>query len=86
MMYAQRFIAAGALVGALVFSMAVSAIDVQEVKTRDGITAYLAQDDSNPIIAFSFEFRGGSSIDPADKLGLSAMAAGLLDELSLIHI
>ncbi|MBT4738931.1 MAG: insulinase family protein [Rhodospirillaceae bacterium] len=80
MMYAQRFIAAGALVGALVFSMAVSAIDVQEVKTRDGITAYLAQDDSNPIIAFSFEFRGGSSIDPADKLGLSAMAAGLLDE------
>ncbi len=80
MVNASRFIAVGALVVAFVFTTAASAIDVQEVKTRDGITAYLAQDDSNPIIAFSFEFRGGSSIDPDDRLGLSAMLAGLLDE------
>ena len=71
-----------ACVFASVFVLAgnAAAIDVEEVKTRNGITAYLAQDDSNPIIAFSFEFLGGSSLDPDDKLGLSTMAAGLLDE------
>ncbi|MEQ8734711.1 MAG: pitrilysin family protein [Rhodospirillaceae bacterium] len=62
------------------FTPAAFAIDVEEVKTRDGMTAYLAEDSSNPLIAFSFEFRGGSSIDPDDKLGLSNMVAGLLDE------
>lgn len=70
----------GAFAIAMAFASPAFAIDVEEVKTRDGITAYLAQDDSNPIIAFSFEFRGGSSIDPDDKLGLSTMVAGLLDE------
>ena len=56
------------------------AIEVQEVKTRSGITAYLAEDHTNPIIAVSFSFRGGAAIDPEDKLGLSYMVSGLLDE------
>lgn len=79
-MRAQSWLKAGVLFLAAAFVNPAVAIDVEEVKTRDGITAYLAQDDSNPIIAFSFEFRGGSSIDPDDKLGLSSMVAGLLDE------
>lgn len=56
------------------------AIEVEEVKTKSGITAYLAEDHTNPIIAFSFQFRGGASIDPDDKLGLSYMVSGLMDE------
>ncbi len=56
------------------------AIEVQEVKTRSGITAYLAEDHTNPIIAVNFSFRGGAAIDPEDKLGLSYMVSGLLDE------
>jgi zinc protease len=56
------------------------AIEVQEVKTRSGITAYLAEDHTNPIISVSFSFRGGAAIDPEDKLGLSYMVSGLLDE------
>ncbi len=80
MFYSQKVRAASFLVALFAWSGVALAIDVQEVKTRDGITAYLAQDDSNPIIAFSFELRGGSSIDPDDKLGLSNMVSGLLDE------
>jgi len=63
--------------------MAVSnanAITVEEVKSPGGIEAYLVQDHTNPIIGISFMFRGGSALDPVDKLGLSVMAAGLLDE------
>lgn len=73
-----------ALVGAIgaiaVSVFPAAAIDVEEVKSRSGITAYLAEDRTNPIIAFSFEFRGGTSIDPDDKLGLSSMVAALVDE------
>ena len=76
-MLISRFSAALAF---LVLANPALAIDVVEVKARGGITAYLAEDHTNPIIAFSFEFRGGSSIDPDDKLGLSTMVAGLLDE------
>ncbi len=76
-MLISRFSAALAF---LVLANPALAIDVVEVKSRGGITAYLAEDHTNPIIAFSFEFRGGSSIDPDDKLGLSTMVAGLLDE------
>lgn len=72
-----------ALTGALALatiSLPAAAIDVEEVTTSSGITAYLAQDDTNPIIAFSFEFRGGASLDPDEKLGLSSMVSSLMDE------
>lgn len=63
-----------------VLAAPVQAIEIEEVKTKSGITAYLAEDHTNPIIAFSFQFRGGASIDPDDKLGLSYMVSGLMDE------
>ena len=56
------------------------AIDVVEVKTDDGLVAYLSEDHTNPIIAVSFQFRGGAALDPEDKLGLSYMVSSLLDE------
>ena len=65
---------------ALLFSFSASAIDVVEVKTDNGLTAYLSEDHTNPIIALSFQFRGGATLDPDDKLGLSYMVSGLLDE------
>ena len=70
-----------ALVAAVIaLSLPALAIDVVEVKGKDGLSAYLVEDHTNPIIAFSFQFRGGSSIDPDDKLGLSNMVSGLMDE------
>ncbi|MDG2319202.1 MAG: pitrilysin family protein [Rhodospirillaceae bacterium] len=73
-----------ALFAAVAFATCVSisaqAIDVVEVKTDDGLTAYLSEDHTNPIIAVSFQFRGGATMDSDDKLGLSYMVSGLLDE------
>src|SRR3954471_21756942 len=65
---------------ALGFSSQALAITVKEVRSPGGLTAYLYEDHANPIVALSFGFKGGSALDPADKLGLSNMAASLLDE------
>ena len=76
------FIRIGACAAGLLFAAMVPAfaITVQEVKSPGGITAYLAEDHTTPIIAITFGFRGGSALDPAGKLGLSGMATSLLDE------
>jgi zinc protease len=56
------------------------AITVKEVKSPGGLTAYLAEDHTTPIIAITFGFKGGSALDPAAKLGLSGFMTSLLDE------
>ena len=56
------------------------AITVQEVKSPGGLTAYLAEDHTTPIIAITFGFRGGAALDPVSKLGLSGMVTSTLDE------
>jgi zinc protease len=68
------------LCAAVLFSGAAQAVTVKEVTSPGGIKAYLAQDSTNPIIGLSFMFQGGSALDADDKLGLSGMAAALLDE------
>lgn len=67
-------------VALVAFSAPAFAITVQEVKSPGGITAYLAEDHSSPVIAITFGFRGGSALDPTAKLGLSGMAVSTLDE------
>ncbi|MEE2705024.1 MAG: pitrilysin family protein [Pseudomonadota bacterium] len=57
-----------------------SALEVVEVKSPGGIKAYLSEDHSNPLIALSIQFRGGSSSDSTRKIGISQMVSGLLDE------
>ncbi|TAL00552.1 MAG: insulinase family protein [Rhodospirillaceae bacterium] len=65
----------------LVLSMPrASAVTVAEVKSPSGITAYLAEDHTTPVVAISFSFAGGTALDPVDKQGLSTLGAGLLDE------
>ena len=56
------------------------AVTVKEVKSPKGLTAYLSEDHTAPVIAITFGFRGGSSLDPDAKLGLSNLAASTLDE------
>jgi len=56
------------------------AVTVQEIKTPKGLTAYLSEDHTTPVIAISFGFRGGSALDTDAKLGLSNLAASTLDE------
>lgn len=56
------------------------AIDIQQVQSASGISAWLVQDHSNPLICVAVGFDGGSSDDPAGKEGLAELASGLLDE------
>lgn len=69
------------LVGAL-FGGAGSAlaVNVEKVVSPGGIEAWLVRDPTIPIISLHLAFRGGSALDPDDKLGLARMVSGLLDE------
>src|SRR6185369_4291360 len=56
------------------------ALDIQQVQSDGGISAWLVEDHSNPLIAVAIGFDGGSSDDPLGKEGLAELASGLLDE------
>ena len=53
---------------------------VQEVKSKSGITAWLVEDHTNPVISVRFLFKGGAALDPVGKEGLANLVSGLLDE------
>lgn len=61
-------------------ALAARAMDIQEVKSPKGITAWLVEDHTVPIIAIRFVFDGGSTQDPAGKEGLVNLMTGLFDE------
>ncbi|MEK9723031.1 MAG: pitrilysin family protein [Rhodospirillaceae bacterium] len=64
----------------LVAGPAPAAIDIQPVKTPGGLTVWLMEDHTNPIVSVEFSFRGGSALDPAGKEGLANMASATMDE------
>ncbi len=56
-------------------------LDIEEVTSPGGITAWLVQDDSVPVIAMEFGFKGaGSAQDPSGKQGLARMLSNTMDE------
>jgi zinc protease len=55
-------------------------IDIQPVTSPGGITAWLVEDDTIPLIAMKFSFEGGAATDPDDKAGLAYFLSGMLDE------
>lgn len=57
-----------------------AAVDIQEVTSDKGITAWLVEDYSVPIVTIRFSFDGGSAQDPAGKEGLANLMSGLFDE------
>jgi len=56
------------------------AVNVERVVSPGGIEAWLVRDTTIPVISLDLAFRGGSALDPDDKLGLARMVSGLLDE------
>lgn len=56
------------------------AMTIQRVVSPGGITAWLVQEKSLPLVVVNFAFRGGASQDPVGKSGVSHMTASLLDE------
>jgi len=75
-----RTLAAAALLVSLIAAPAAAANKIEEVKSAGGITAWLVEDHSLPVVTMDVSFRGGAALDPADKAGVSTLAADLLDE------
>ncbi|HWE76585.1 MAG TPA: pitrilysin family protein [Stellaceae bacterium] len=70
-------VAAAALVA---LALPARAVTIEPVKSAQGVTAWLVEDHSVPVVSMSAAFRGGGALDPADKKGLATMTVDLLDE------
>mgnify|MGYP000885113834 CR=1 FL=1 len=57
-----------------------AAVKIQEVTSEKGISAWLVEDYTVPIITVRFAFKGGSTQDPDGKDGLATLISGLFDE------
>ena len=55
-------------------------VAIQEVTSAKGVTAWLVEDYSVPIVTIRFSFEGGHTQDPRGKEGLSELMSGLFDE------
>lgn len=55
-------------------------VAIQEVKSDKGVTAWLVEDYSVPIVTIQFSFKGGNTQDPQGKEGLSELMGALFDE------
>lgn len=56
-------------------------LNVQTVTSPKGVTAWLVEDHSVPVISLRFQFVGAGAVnDPADKQGLSQILSNTLDE------
>lgn len=77
---ALPFLVGAFMTVAVALPRAAEAVAIQEVTSPAGITAWLVEDYTVPIISMNFAFRGGASQDPADKAGLANLMSGLLDE------
>jgi zinc protease len=53
---------------------------IQLVTSPGGITAWLVEEHTVPLIALEFAFRGGAAQDEPGKAGTATLLAGLLDE------
>ena len=82
-----NFVGARAVLGMLVlagtltaFPHAAGATKIERVVSPGGITAWLVHEQSVPLIALDFAFKGGTTQDPPEKAGVANLAAALLDE------
>ncbi|MBZ9669203.1 M16 family metallopeptidase [Mesorhizobium sp. ES1-3] len=61
-------------------ALAARAMEIQSVTSPKGVTAWLVEDYSVPVVAVRFVFGGGSTQDPPGKEGLANLMTGLFDE------
>ena len=56
-------------------------LDVQEFVSDEGITAWLVEDHTVPVISMHFAFKGaGSALEPDEKQGLVQLLSNTMDE------
>ena len=56
------------------------ALEIQQVRSQKGITAWLVEDHTVPVIAMNYAFKGGGAADPQGKYGLASFLSAMLDE------
>jgi len=64
----------------LVTGLPARAVEVQQVTSPGGITAWLVEDHGNPILSLDLAFVGGAVLDPEGQEGLAHLVSGLIDE------
>ena len=69
-----------AVIWLVAWQMPATAADIQQVRSPGGISAWLVEEKSLPIIAIRFAFDGGGAQEPAGKEGASGLLAALLDQ------
>ncbi|MEL6642337.1 MAG: pitrilysin family protein [Pseudomonadota bacterium] len=70
-----------AVVAALILTApARAAVEIQEVTSPGGITAWLVQEPSIPFAAIEIRFQGGTSLDAPGKRGAVNMMTGLIED------
>ena len=74
---ALAFVALAALPASL---QQARAIEIQQITSPGGITAWLVEDHSIPFTALSLMFRGGASLDAPGKRGQISLMTALLEE------
>lgn len=57
-----------------------AALEIKEVTSPGGITAWLVEDHNIPFTALEIQFRGGTSLDAPDKRGAVNLMAALIEE------
>ncbi|MDO5756589.1 MAG: pitrilysin family protein [Rhodobacterales bacterium] len=67
-------------VGALMALPAGAEVRVQDLTEPGGVNLWLVEDHTIPFVALELRFRGGASLDPADKRGVTNLMTGLLEE------
>jgi zinc protease len=57
-----------------------AAVEIQEVTTPQGFEAWLVEEHSIPFVAIEIRFKGGASLDPEGKRGVTNLMTGLIEE------
>ena len=73
-----RFLSAAALVCTL--ALPAGAVEIQEVTSPMGRTAWLSEEHSLPFVSIQVIFTGGAALDPASKAGAVSLMTSLLTE------
>ncbi|MEO1107069.1 MAG: pitrilysin family protein [Pseudomonadota bacterium] len=68
------------LIALLVALPAWAEIEIKEVTSPGGITAWLVEDHAIPFTALELRFRGGTSLDDPEKRGAVYLMSGLIEE------
>ena len=64
----------------VVLALPAKAVEIQEHTTPGGLTYWLVEEPSIPIVSMEISFLGGARLNPEGKEGLANMLSGLLEE------